>query len=240
LNLKFKYKEFFLLLKIATWNIIIFQDSNSFYSDNLISFHNLTIIIIVIIITITRYFILDIFCNQFLNLILLKNHTIEIIWTLVPIIILIIICFPSLKILYYIDEILNPYFSIKAIGHQWYWSYEYPEFNNYEFDSYILNYQYKDQFRLLETDNRLIIPFKVSIRIIVSSLDVIHSWTIPSLGIKVDAVPGRINQLNLFRIRPGIYFGQCSEICGINHRFIPIILERTSYNNFLNWIENKI
>jgi cytochrome c oxidase subunit 2 len=173
-------------------------------------------------------------------LILLKNHTIEIIWTLIPIIILIIICFPSLKILYYIDEIINPYFSIKAIGHQWYWSYEYPEFNNYEFDAYILNYESLNQFRLLETDNRLIIPFKISIRLIVSSLDVIHSWTIPSLGIKVDAIPGRINQLNLFCIRPGIYFGQCSEICGINHRFIPIILERTSYDIFLNWIKNKL
>lgn len=103
----------------------------------------------------------------------------------------------------------------------------------------MLNYESINQFRLLETDNRIIIPFKVTIRIIISSIDVIHSWTIPSLGIKVDAIPGRINQLNLFCIRPGIYFGQCSEICGINHRFIPIILESTSYEFFLNWIKKK-
>nr|DBA43574.1 TPA_asm: COX2 [Bombus fervidus] len=225
---------------MSTWNMVMFQDSNSFYSDNLISFHNLTMMMMVMIITLTMFFILDFICNKYLNLVLLKNHTIEIVWTLIPMIILMIICFPSLKILYYIDEIMNPYFSIKAIGHQWYWSYEYPEFNNYEFDSYMLNYEKKDQFRLLETDNRLIIPFKISVRMIISSLDVIHSWTIPSLGIKVDAVPGRINQLNLFSIRPGIYFGQCSEICGMNHSFMPIMMESTSYNNFLNWIKNKI
>lgn len=149
------------------------------------------------------------------------------------------ICYPSLKILYFIDEIFNPYFSIKAIGHQWYWSYEYPEFNNYEINCYINNNLNINQFRLLETDNRLIIPFKISLRLVVSSIDVIHSWTIQSLGIKVDAVPGRINQLNLFSIRPGLFFGQCSEICGINHSFIPIILERTDYYNFINWINNN-
>nr|DBA43691.1 TPA_asm: COX2 [Bombus nevadensis] len=223
---------------MSTWNMLMFQDSNSFYSDNLISFHNLTMMMMFMIITLTIFFIFDSMNNKFLNLNLLKNHMIEIIWTLIPMIILIIICFPSLKILYYIDEILNPYFSIKAIGHQWYWSYEYPEFN-IEFDSYLMNYEMNNQFRLLETDNRLIIPFKISLRMIISSLDVIHSWTIPSLGIKVDAVPGRINQLNLFCIRPGLYFGQCSEICGMNHSFMPIMLESTSYNNFLNWIKSN-
>nr|QNV12218.1 cytochrome c oxidase subunit II [Bombus terrestris] len=225
---------------MSTWNMFLFQDSNSFYSDNLISFHNLTMMMMMMIITLTMYFIIDFSLNTFLNLNLLKNHTIEIIWTLTPMIILMIICFPSLKILYYIDEIMNPYFSIKSIGHQWYWSYEYPEFNNYEFDSYMLNYESINQFRLLETDNRLIIPFKISMRMIVSSTDVIHSWTIPSLGIKVDAIPGRINQLNLFCIRPGIYFGQCSEICGMNHSFMPIMLESTSYELFSNWIKKKM
>nr|YP_002519422.1 cytochrome c oxidase subunit II [Bombus hypocrita sapporensis]ABY75173.1 cytochrome c oxidase subunit II [Bombus hypocrita sapporensis] len=225
---------------MSTWNMFLFQDSNSFYSDNLISFHNLTMMMMTMIITLTMYFIMDFSLNNFLNLNLLKNHTIEIIWTLMPMIILMIICFPSLKILYYIDEIMNPYFSIKSIGHQWYWSYEYPEFNNSEFDSYMLNYESMNQFRLLETDNRLIIPFKISMRMIVSSTDVIHSWTIPSLGIKVDAIPGRVNQLNLFCIRPGIYFGQCSEICGMNHSFMPIMLESTSYELFSNWIKKKM
>ena len=145
-----------------------------------------------------------------------------------------------LYILYLIDEIVNPFFSIKSIGHQWYWSYEYPEFNNIEFDSYILNYNNLNQFRLLETDNRIVIPIKIPLRLITTSTDVIHSWTVPSLGIKVDAVPGRINQLNLIRKRPGIFFGQCSEICGINHRFIPIIVESTSFQYFLNWVNKQI
>nr|DBA43470.1 TPA_asm: COX2 [Bombus bohemicus] len=225
---------------MSTWNMFFFQDSNSYYSDNLISFHNLTMMMIMMIITLTLFLILDSIHNKFLNLNLLKNHTIEIIWTMIPALILIIICFPSLKILYYIDEILNPFMTIKTMGHQWYWSYEYPEFNNIEFESYMLNYNHKNQFRLLETDNRLIIPFKIYIRMIISSMDVIHSWTIPSLGIKVDAIPGRINQLSLICLRPGIFFGQCSEICGMNHSFMPIMLESTYYINFLNWIKKMI
>nr|QEN99347.1 cytochrome c oxidase subunit II [Melipona fasciculata] len=225
---------------MSTWNMISFQDSNSLYSDNLISFHNLTMLFIIMIISLTMFFIIDLMLNKFLNLSLLKNHLIEIIWTVMPMFILLMICYPSLKILYFIDEMYNPYFSIKAIGHQWYWSYEYPEFNNYEINCYMNNYNNMNQFRLLETDNRMIIPFKISMRLIVSSLDVIHSWTIQSLGIKVDAIPGRINQLNLFTIRPGLYFGQCSEICGINHSFMPIMLESTDYLNFINWINNNI
>uniref|UniRef100_UPI003D42B154 cytochrome c oxidase subunit II n=1 Tax=Geniotrigona thoracica TaxID=395500 RepID=UPI003D42B154 len=221
---------------MSTWNMYMFQDSNSFYSDNLISFHNFVMLFIIMIISLTLFFIIDLITNNYLNLNLLKNHTIEIIWTILPMLILLIICYPSLKILYLIDEMVNPYFSIKAIGHQWYWSYEYPEFMNYEINCYMNEQLNVDNFRLLETDNRLIIPFKISLRLIVSSLDVIHSWTIQSLGIKVDAVPGRINQLNLFSIRPGLYFGQCSEICGINHSFMPIMLESTSYHNFINWI----
>nr|AAL57235.1 cytochrome c oxidase subunit II [Melipona bicolor] len=224
---------------MSTWNMISFQDSNSLYSDNLISFHNLIMMFIIMIISLTLFFIIDFMFNKFLNLSLLKNHLIEIIWTLMPMIILLMICYPSLKILYFIDEMLNPYFSIKTIGHQWYWSYEYPEFNNYEINCYMNNYNYKNQFRLLETDNRLIIPFKISLRLIVSSMDVIHSWTIQSLGIKVDAIPGRINQLNLFTIRPGLFFGQCSEICGANHSFMPIMLESTDYFNFINWMNKN-
>nr|ACI25430.1 cytochrome c oxidase subunit II [Tetragonula pagdeni] len=200
---------------MSTWNMYSFQDSNSIYSDNLISFHNFVMMFIIVITSLTMFFIIDFVLNSFLNLSVLKNHTVEVVWTIIPMIILLLICYPSLKILYFIDEISNPYFSIKAIGHQWYWSYEYPEFNNHEMSSYMQIYSDMDHFRLIETDNRLVVPFKISIRLIVSSLDVIHSWTIQSLGVKVDAVPGRINQLNLMPTRPGLYFGQCSEICGV-------------------------
>nr|YP_009528954.1 cytochrome c oxidase subunit II [Apis andreniformis]AAU01005.1 cytochrome oxidase subunit II [Apis andreniformis]AFG70331.1 cytochrome oxidase subunit 2 [Apis andreniformis]AGI56717.1 cytochrome c oxidase subunit II [Apis andreniformis]BBC54796.1 cytochrome oxidase subunit 2 [Apis andreniformis] len=221
---------------MSTWMMFMFQESNSLYADNLVSFHNMVMMIVIMISTLTVYIIFDLFLNKFSNLYLLKNHNIEIIWTIVPIVILLIICFPSLKILYLIDEIVNPFFSIKSIGHQWYWSYEYPEFNNIEFDSYMLNYSDLNQFRLLETDNRMIIPMKIPLRLITTSTDVIHSWTVPSLGIKVDAVPGRINQLNLISKRPGIFFGQCSEICGMNHSFMPIMVESTSFKYFMNWI----
>nr|P50267.1 RecName: Full=Cytochrome c oxidase subunit 2; AltName: Full=Cytochrome c oxidase polypeptide II [Apis florea]AAA87246.1 cytochrome oxidase II [Apis florea] len=221
---------------MSTWMMFMFQESNSLYADNLVSFHNMVMIIVIMISTLTVYIIFDLFLNKFSNLYLLKNHNIEIIWMIVPIVILLIICFPSLKILYLIDEIVNPFFSIKSIGHQWYWSYEYPEFNNIEFYSYMLNYSDLNQFRLLETDNRMIIPMKIPLRLITTSTDVIHSWTVPSLGIKVDAVPGRINQLNLISKRPGIFFGQCSEICGMNHSFMPIMVESTSFKYFMNWI----
>jgi len=172
------------------------------------------------------------------NRFLLQGHTIELIWTIVPILILIFIAIPSLKILYLTDEIHNNKLSIKAIGHQWYWSYEYPDFNNIEFDSFIIssNNLIINEFRLLDVDNRCILPFNLPIRILTTSIDVIHAWTIPSLGIKIDSTPGRLNQTILFINRPGLFFGQCSEICGINHRFIPIVIESTNFYNFKNWL----
>lgn len=177
--------------------------------------------------------------NKFNNKIILQNQIIEIIWTLIPIIILLFLAIPSLKILYLTDEIFYPLITIKIIGHQWYWKYEYRDFNNLEFDSFINQFNYKNSnlFRLLDVDNRLIIPYKNQIRLLFTSIDVIHSWTIPSIGIKIDSIPGRINQSSIFLNRPGLYFGQCSEICGINHRFIPIVIERTSKLYFLNWLK---
>nr|ALO64575.1 cytochrome c oxidase subunit II [Osmia bicornis] len=226
---------------MSSWYMYSFQDSNSPYSDNLMSFHNFTLMFMFMIISITFFMLMDIFNNKFINRFLLKHHTIEIIWTIIPAIILLFICFPSLKILYFTDELWNPiFFTVKSIGHQWYWSYEYPEFNNFEFDSYMnKNFEY-NSFRLLDVDNRLIIPLKISIRMLTTSTDVIHSWTVPSMGVKSDATPGRINQMNIFALRPGLFFGQCSEICGMNHSFMPIVLESTSYNNFLKWIKNSI
>nr|QNO34132.1 cytochrome oxidase subunit II [Osmia pedicornis] len=226
---------------MSSWYMYSFQDSNSPYSDNLMSFHNFTLMFMFMIISITFFMLMDIFNNKFINRFLLKHHTIEIVWTIIPTIILLFICFPSLKILYFTDELWNPiFFTVKSIGHQWYWSYEYPEFNNFEFDSYMSkNFEY-NSFRLLDVDNRLIIPFKISVRMLTTSTDVIHSWTIPSMGVKSDATPGRINQMNIFALRPGLFFGQCSEICGMNHSFMPIVLESTSYNNFLKWIKDSI
>lgn len=149
---------------------------------------------------------------------------------------------PSIKILYLTDEIHNNKLSIKSIGHQWYWRYEYSDFPSIEFDSFIIpsDQLIDNEFRLLDVDNRCILPFNFPIRILTTSIDVIHAWTLPSLGIKIDSTPGRLNQTSIFINRPGVYFGQCSEICGINHRFIPIAVESTNFPNFKNWLLNII
>lgn len=184
------------------------------------------------------YLLITLIINKITNLKLFEGQTIEIIWTAVPAIILIFIALPSLRALYLLDEVKSPAITIKTIGHQWYWSYEYPDFPDLEFDSYIIsrNSAAIQDLRLLEVDRRTVIPFNTQIRLLVSAADVIHSWTIPSLGIKVDALPGRLNQLRIFSLRPGLFYGQCSEICGSNHRFIPIVLEVINPQDFIKWI----
>ena len=169
-----------------------------------------------------------------------QNQTIEIVWTILPVFILIIIASPSLKALYLLDDPFSPNLTIKTIGHQWYWSYEYSDFPDIEFTSYIIPLRDLKigSIRLLETDNNLILPVNNQIRMIIRASDVIHSWTIPALGVKADAVPGRLNQIMFSLKHVGVFFGQCSEICGANHRFIPIKLESTPIKNFINWVNN--
>lgn len=174
------------------------------------------------------------------NRFLLQDQTIEIVWTVAPIFILFIIATPSLKVLYILDDPFSPNLTIKAIGHQWYWSYEYSDFPQVEFNSYMLpleDTQLTDS-RLLETDNNLVLPLNTQIRVITTAADVIHAWTVPALGVKADAVPGRLNQLIFSVKRPGLFYGQCSEICGANHRFIPIKIEVVPIENFMNWLNN--
>lgn len=172
---------------------------------------------------------------------------IEIIWTITPAIILLIIAVPSFSLLYAMDEIISPTITIKTIGHQWYWSYEYSDYLNEDsesinFESYMIPEEDLNlgEFRLLEVDNNMVIPINTHIRIIVSAADVLHSWAVPSLGVKCDAVPGRLNQTSLFVKREGIYFGQCSEICGINHGFMPIAVEAVKLPDYISWLSNKL
>lgn len=157
-----------------------------------------------------------------------------------PAITLIFIAIPSLKILYLIEEIINPSITIKTIGHQWYWRYEYSDRKKIEFESYIKQKEDLKEFRLLDVDNRTPIPFSTQVRIIITSSDVIHSWTIPSIGVKIDAVPGRLNQISFTVNKPGLFYGQCSEICGTNHRFIPIVLERIDIKSFIKWLKQSL
>nr|YP_010490398.1 cytochrome c oxidase subunit II [Ashinkailepas seepiophila]UWM12884.1 cytochrome c oxidase subunit II [Ashinkailepas seepiophila] len=225
---------------MSTWSQLGLQDSASPLMEELIMFHDHSMLILTLVTTLVAYVIFTMFTNQLLDRFLLEGHLIEIIWTLAPAFMLIFIALPSLHLLYLLDEYDNPSLTIKSMGHQWYWSYEYSDFMNIEFDSYMTPTKdlEKNGFRLIEVDNRMIIPFNTYIRILVSSTDVIHAWTVPALSIKADAVPGRLNQLTFLVNRPGLFFGQCSEICGANHSFMPIVVESVSMNSFLNWINN--
>nr|YP_009346096.1 cytochrome c oxidase subunit II [Ornithodoros zumpti]AMX74172.1 cytochrome c oxidase subunit II [Ornithodoros zumpti]UYB78771.1 cytochrome c oxidase subunit II [Ornithodoros zumpti] len=222
---------------MMTWSNISFPNSNSPIMEQLIFFHDHSMIIIMMITLITMYMIFNILMNKFMSRYMMEGQEIETMWTIIPAIILIFIALPSLRLLYLMEESFYPSISIKILGHQWYWSYEYPDFN-IEFDSFMTPYEsLTNNFRLLDVDNRMVIPLSLNMRLLISSLDVIHSWTIPSLGVKIDAVPGRLNQISTFTNRPGVYFGQCSEICGANHSFMPITMEVTSLNNFMTWLK---
>nr|QVT11033.1 cytochrome c oxidase subunit II [Muscidifurax sinesensilla] len=223
---------------MSMWGQLMFQDSNSPIMEMMTYFHDHSMMVIVIIISLIMYIIMFMFLNNLINRFMLEGQMIEIIWTIIPIFFLIILAIPSLKILYMTDELNLPNLSVKIIGHQWYWSYEYNDFKSINFDSFMMKNNKLNEFRLLDVDNRMILPYNCQIRMLISSEDVIHSFAIPTVGIKVDAIPGRINQTSLFLFRPGIYFGQCSEICGINHSFMPIVLESTNLKIFIEWIEN--
>nr|YP_010714888.1 cytochrome c oxidase subunit II [Callimerus chinensis]WDE20702.1 cytochrome c oxidase subunit II [Callimerus chinensis] len=226
---------------MVTWKTLLLQDSSSPLMEQLSFFHDHALLILVIITILVGQLLASLFFNKFINRYLLEGQMIELIWTILPAITLIFIALPSLKLIYILDEVNNPSISIKTMGHQWYWSYEYSDFKNIEFDSYMipLNESNSWNFRLLDVDNRIIIPFKSQIRMLVSSADVIHSWTIPSMGVKIDATPGRLNQVSFASERTGLFYGQCSEICGANHSFMPIVLESVSPKFFLKWMNNS-
>lgn len=169
------------------------------------------------------------------------NVLIEVIWTLVPIVILIIIAIPSFRVLYYNDRTENPEMTLKIIGYQWYWGYEYPDHGNIAFDSYMVADEdiKDDQLRLLSTDTQVVLPVDTNIQLLISAGDVLHSWTIPAFGVKMDAIPGRWNEAWVRINKPGIYYGQCSELCGKDHAYMPIEIKAVSKEEFKTWaIEN--
>nr|UFZ13806.1 cytochrome c oxidase subunit II [Neochauliodes bachmanus] len=226
---------------MATWSNLNLQDSASPLMEQLTFFHDHTLLILIMITILVGYLMSTLFFNKFTNRLLLEGQTIEIIWTILPAITLIFIALPSLRLLYLLDEISDPSITLKSIGHQWYWSYEYSDFSDIEFDSYMTPYNegMMNSFRLLDVDNRIILPMLSQIRILVTAADVLHSWTIPALGVKIDATPGRLNQTSFFINRPGLFYGQCSEICGANHSFMPIVIESIPTTKFINWIKKN-
>ena len=215
---------------MPTWSSLSFQNRNSPLIKHLTFFHDHAIIILITVTIAVIYLMLYNIKTNLYNRFIIEAQQIELFWTILPSIILIFIAIPSLKTLYIIEEIIIPNLTIKTIGHQWYWSYEYSDFKNIKFDTFISTNKIT---RLIDTSTHLIIPLKINTRILISSTDVIHSWTIPNLGVKVDATPGRINQIILIPNRPRISIGQCSEICGTNHRFIPITIETIKLNHII-------
>ena len=223
-----------------TWGQLIFQDAASPIILQLISFHDHTLIILTLVISLISYAFLVILTNRHTTRFLSNTDEIEVVWTILPAFILLFLAFPSLRLLYLTDEARHPRVTLKAIGHQWYWSYEFSDFSNVEIDSYIIPQTDLNlgDYRLLEVDNRVTLPINLEIRVLVTAADVIHAWTVPALGVKVDAVPGRLNQLGFTINQPGVFYGQCSEICGANHSFIPISIESVNLKSFINWISN--
>nr|AKA09869.1 cytochrome oxidase subunit 2 [Antilochus coquebertii] len=224
---------------MTSWGMVSLQDAMSPLMEQLTFFHDHTITILMMITVLVAYTMTSLTMNTLTNRYLLENQTIELIWTTLPAITLIFIAMPSLHLLYLIDEVNKPLMTLKTIGHQWYWSYEYSDFNSIEFDSYMkpTNELSEQEFRLLDVDNRVILPVNTQIRVLITAADVLHSWAVPSLGIKVDATPGRLNQSTILMNQTGLYFGQCSEICGANHSFMPIVLESVPGNTFIKWLK---
>lgn len=228
---------------------IYFQDTATPQMEGLVELHDNVMFYLVIILFGVFWILVSIgynfinylypISNKYLN----HGTLIELIWTITPALILIFIAFPSYKLLFLMDEGTDSSLSIVAEGHQWYWSYEYSDFLNsenekLEFDSYLVPESDLEQgtLRMLEVDNRVIVPELTHIRLVVSGADVIHSLGIPALGVKCDAYPGRLNQVSVYINRQGVFFGQCSEICGILHSSMPIVVESVSLEKFLAWL----
>lgn len=168
------------------------------------------------------------------------NTVIEVLWTVLPVMILVGIAIPSFKLLYFMDKTDNPELTLKVTGHQWYWSYTYQDNGNFTFDSLIIPDDQidksKGQLRLLETDNRVVLPVDTNIRVLVTSDDVLHAWAVPAFGVKMDTVPGRLNETWMRIEKTGVYYGQCSELCGVNHGFMPIAVQAVSKADFARWV----
>ena len=222
-----------------------FQEPATPLMEQIVSFHD----VLLVIITLISLFVLGLLAYVAAKFIeksnpnpsrTTHNTTIEVLWTLIPVLILVVIAVPSFKLLYKADVIPKVDMTIKATGHQWYWNYEYVDHGKFSFDAnMVAEEDLKDgQPRLLETDNRVVVPANSVIRLQVTAADVLHSWTIPAFGQKIDAVPGRLNEIWFGPIKKeGVYYGQCSELCGTRHSFMPITVEVVSKEKFDVWVE---
>lgn len=231
---------------------VYFQDSGSPQMEGLVELHDNILFYLIIILFGVGWTLASVINNDAKSDMLISHKyvshgtTVELIWTVTPAIILILIAFPSFKLLYLMDEVSDPAMVVLAEGHQWYWSYQYADFLNsdeefIEYDSYLVPESDLEDgaLRMLEVDNRLLIPELTHVRFVVGGADVIHSFACPSLGIKCDAYPGRLNQVSVMINRQGVFYGQCSEICGILHSSMPIVIESISIEKFVSFLLNQ-
>lgn len=223
---------------MIVWGQLNLQEGIRVTIELLNYFHDYIIVILVLIVVFVTYMLIYVSFSPYIDKYTMDSHLLETIWTIVPIIILLFIAFPSLYLLYLIEEVSKPSLTVKVVGHQWYWEYQYSNsWFNYSFDSYMIQ-ELEDAalYYTLDVDNRLVLPTLTNILFLVTSADVLHSWAVPTLGIKTDAIPGRLNYLTTKALYSGVYYGQCSEICGSNHSFIPIVLEFVPIRNYLSYI----
>ena len=221
-----------------SWGQYGFNNARRPLIQEITGFHDHTIMIMLIIVSFTSWIAVKFVFNTWTTRFTVEAQRLEFIWTVIPAVILLFLALPSLRLLYLLDEANDASVTLKTTGHQWYWSYEIFDWVSLEFDSYIIATDDLElgEYRLLDVDNRVVVPYATDVRTLVTSADVIHSWAIPALGIKLDGIPGRLNTLNMFITKPGVYYGQCSELCGANHSFIPIVVEAVSVEDFLKWV----
>ncbi len=254
-NMVFTYTSAYSFDSPERWQFF-FQDAATQIMDNIIDLHHDIMFFLIAISAFVFYMLISIVTayrvenKKTARILTRQHHTwMEVIWTLVPAVVLGLIALPSYILIYNMDELIDPKITLKVIGHQWYWSYEYSDMTKKNFadeglafESYMLP---QDQietgipggFRLLEVDNRVVLPVHTSARLLITSSDVIHSWAVPSLGVKLDAVPGRLNQIGVNINRISVFYGQCSEICGVNHSFMPIAVESCKIEHYINWLQ---
>lgn len=239
-----------------------FQEEATPIAAGIIDLHNYLMYYLIIIFIMVSYILSMKIINSKLNNNFIKkgiervryinhSHILELIWTLIPAFILVLIAIPSFKLLYSLeaDDLIKPCVTLKITGNQWFWNYEISDIlinqNNGLYDNFNINFDsytksesdlVSGELRLLDVDNRVLLPINTPIRLLITSQDVIHSFAVPSFGIKMDAVPGRINHASLFILKPGVYYGQCSELCGSAHERMSIVIEGTSLLNYIKWL----
>jgi cytochrome c oxidase subunit 2 len=223
-----------------------FQDAASPIAEGIVNFHNYVLVYLTMVIILVLYMVTTIVGNfnkgkrVISHKYLVHGTKIELVWTITPAVILMLIAFPSFQLLYLMDELIEPGVTIKVVGHQWYWSYEYSDYApaQISFDSYMVPEEdlAVGEFRLLEVTNKVVVPVDTHVRMVVTAADVIHSFAVPSLGMKIDALPGRLNQAGFIALREGLFYGQCSELCGTAHSFMPICVKVVSISEYCAFV----